>query len=183
MRNEDIGLFHEKSLDLESRGPWYPLPGTSLAAFEKAFAESGFWTPDSGIFAIIDQTDRVIVVISWQRLNGDVPDIELGYRLLSPADSGKGVVTEALGLMTAWLFDTQPQANRLGLVIHVDNGRSLRVAEKCRFAREATFREAWYNRGRWHDVAICNITRREFEARRDASARQGADDPSLMAVG
>ena len=58
MRNEDIGPFHEKSLDLESRGPWYPLPGTSLAAFEKAFAESGFWTPDSGIFAIIDQTGR-----------------------------------------------------------------------------------------------------------------------------
>lgn len=33
MRNEDIGPFREKSLDLESRGPWYPLPGTSLAAF------------------------------------------------------------------------------------------------------------------------------------------------------
>lgn len=57
MRSEDIGPFHEKSLDIESRGPWYPLPGTSLAAFEKAFAESGFWTPERGIFVITDKTE------------------------------------------------------------------------------------------------------------------------------
>jgi ribosomal-protein-alanine N-acetyltransferase len=183
MRNEDIGPFHEKSLDVESRGPWYPLPGTSLAAFEKAFAESGFWTPERGIFVITDDTDRVIGNISWQQLNGDVSDIELGYRLLSPADSGKGIVSEALGLMTDWLFDTQPQTNGLSLTIHVDNLASLRVAEKCGFIREATFREAWYNRGRWHDVAICNITRHEFEARRESSARQGADAANLKAVG
>ena len=85
--------------------------------------------------------------------------------------------------MTEWLFDSQPQANRLTLTIHVDNLASLRVAEKCGFVREATFREAWYNRGHWHDVAICNITRREFEARRTAEARQGADATSLTAVG
>lgn len=160
-----------------------PAAGTSLAAFEKAFAESGLWTHQKGTFAITDKADRVIGNVSWGQLNGDVPDIELGYRLNSPADSGKGIVTEALGLMTEWLFATQPQANRLSLTIHVDNLASLRVAEKCGFIREATFREAWYNRGHWHDVAISNITRREFEARRDSSVRRGADATSLMAVG
>jgi len=44
LRADDIGPLHQGSLDLEARGPWYPLPTTPLGKYEAAFAGSGFWS-------------------------------------------------------------------------------------------------------------------------------------------
>ena len=73
-----------------------------------------------------------------------------------------GVATNAVRLLTRWLFETQ-QMNRLRLTIHVDNAASKRVAEKAGFTFEAVSHRAWYHRGRWHDVAVYTLTRDEFE--------------------
>lgn len=74
-------------------------------------------------------------------------------------------MTEALGLLSGWLFDSG-HVNRLRANVHVDNKASRRVAEKCGFTLEATARAAWYNRGHWHDVAVFTLNREEFEALR-----------------
>lgn len=169
LRGDDIGPLHDSSLDLEHRGPWYPLPSTPLGKFEAAFAESGFWSRDEGIFAIVDRSERLIGVVGWELLNGDIPDVEVSYRLLDQADRGKGIATEALGLLTGWLFDTG-RMNRLRANVHLDNKASRRVVEKSGFTQEATARAAWYNRGRWHDVAVYTLTRDEFEELRTAGA-------------
>ena len=169
LRSDDIGPLHDSSMDLENRGPWYPLPRSPRSKFEAAFAESGFWTRDDGIFAITDHDDRLIGIVEWELLNGDVPDVEVSYRLLDQADRGKGITTEALGLLSGWLFDSG-QINRLRANVHVDNKASRRVVEKCGFTQEATARAAWYNRGRWHDVAVYTLTREEFEALRKTAA-------------
>ena len=169
LRRDDIESLHSRSLDLETRGPWYPLPGTPLAKFEAVFAETGFWSRDEGIFAIVDRSQRMVGIVGWERLNGDLPDVEVSYRLLDQADRGKGIATEALGLLTGWLFDTG-HANRLRANVHVDNKASRRVVEKAGFTQEAIARASWYNRGQWHDVAVYTITRGEFEERRGAAA-------------
>ena len=169
LRSDDIGPLHASTLDLETRGPWYPLPGTPLVKFEATFAESGFWTPDAGVFAIVDRADRRLGIVGWELLTGDLPDVEVSYRLIDQADRGKGITTEALGLLCAWLFDTG-HMNRLRANVHLDNAASRRVCEKSGFTQEATARAAWYRSGRWHDVAVYTITRDEFEARRAAAA-------------
>ena len=169
LRGDDIGPLHASSLDLETRGLWYPLPGTPLGKFEAAFAESGFWSRDEGIFAIVDRNERLVGIVGWELLNGDIPDIEVSYRLLDQADRGKGIATEALGLLTGWLFDTG-HANRLRANVHVDNKASRRVVEKSGFTQEAIARASWYNRGQWHDAAVYTITRGEFEELRRAAA-------------
>ncbi len=168
LRRDDIQPLHDSALDLEARGPWYPLPGMPLVKFEATFAESGFWSQDEGVFAIVDRSDRMVGVVGWEKLNGDVPDFEIFYRLLEIANFGKGIATEALGLLTGWLFDTG-HMNRLRANVHVDNKASRRVCEKSGFTQEATARAGWYNRGRWHDVAVYTLTRDEFEERRKAS--------------
>jgi ribosomal-protein-alanine N-acetyltransferase len=169
VRADDIGPLHDSSLDLENRGLWYPLPTTPLAKFEADFADSGFWTAGDGIFAIVDRSDRLVGIVGWEQLNGDVADIEVSYRLFDQADRGKGIVTEALGLLVGWLFDTG-HANRLRASVHVDNKASRRVAEKCGFSYEGTSRAGWYNRGQWHDIAVYTVTRAEFEDQRLAVA-------------
>jgi ribosomal-protein-alanine N-acetyltransferase len=171
VRAEEVGPLYESSLDLENRGPWYPLPTTPLAKLEADFADSGFWTAGDGIFAIADRSDRLLGIVGWEQLNGDVADVEVSYRLFDQADHGKGIVTEALGLLVGWLFDTG-HMNRLRASVHVDNKASRRVAEKAGFTCEGTSRAGWYNRGRWHDVAVYTITRSEFEERRATAAPQ-----------
>ncbi len=168
VRRDEVERLHESTMDLESRGPWYPLPGTPLIKFEARFAESGFWAADEGVFTIVDQTDRLVGIVGWELLSGDLPDVEISYRLLDRDDHGKGITTEAVGLLTGWLFDTG-HMNRLRANVHVDNTASRRVVEKSGFTQEATARASWYSRGRWHDVAVYTITRDEFEARRAAA--------------
>ncbi len=160
---DDLEWVYEQVIDVESRGPWYPLPTRSFVAFRRAFEEHGYWTLDSGWFLIEDKAGRVVGQIDWARLSGDIPDMELGYRTYLQADRGKGYVTEAVRLMTRWLFETQP-INRIRLTAHVDNQASRHVAVKCGFTHEATAHEAWPSRGRWHDVDVFIQTRSAFAA-------------------
>jgi RimJ/RimL family protein N-acetyltransferase len=160
----DLEELHRELLDLESRGPWYPLPRTSFIKFRAAFDESGFWSADEGIFLIVDEQGRTIGTADWEHLNGSVSDVEAAYHIFDRRDWGKGFATQAVDLLTGWLFDSQP-INRVQLVIHVDNVGSRRVAEKSGFTKEATAREAWYHKGAWHDVDIYVMTRVESEGR------------------
>jgi len=162
----DLDDLHRHLLDGEARGPWYPLPRTSLTRLRRSFEDSGFWSEDDGIFLIVTPEGGVLGLISWERLNSDTPDVELGYRLFSVADMGAGATTEALRLLTSYLFDTSARTNRLRLVIHVDNVASRRVAEKGGFSKECTAREAWHHCGTWHDVDVFTLTRAEWTAQR-----------------
>jgi len=161
----DLQTLHARSLDLEARGPWYPLPSSSLTSYRRDFAENGFWGRDAGTFVVVDHDDRLLGLVVWWKISGSIEDTEVGYRLLDPADRGHGITTEALDLLDGWLFDTS-RINRLRAVSHVNNAASHRVLEKCGFTKEATAREAWYHKGRWEDVDVFVMTRAEFEARR-----------------
>jgi RimJ/RimL family protein N-acetyltransferase len=161
----DLDELHRKLIDIEGRGPWYPMSRTSLTGFRGRFEEAGFWSQDEGILVMVDDQDRLLSTVDWNKLNGDVPDMELGYRVFDRADWGKGIASEALDLLAGWLFDSQP-INRLRLTIHVENASSHRVAEKCGFTKEGTSREAWYHKGKWHDIDVYTMTRAESDERR-----------------
>ncbi|MGH2466379.1 MAG: GNAT family N-acetyltransferase, partial [Candidatus Limnocylindrales bacterium] len=94
----------------------------------------------------------------------DTPDLELGYRIFDQADRGRGAATEAVRLAGSYLFGIGHD-HRLRLVIHPDNFASRRVAEKNEFLLEGTSRQAWYDRGEWHDVLVFTVTREEWQAR------------------
>jgi RimJ/RimL family protein N-acetyltransferase len=177
VREEDLETFHRYRTDIETRGPWMPLPRVSFAAQRADFARHGWWSADEGRFMIADSEGRTVGYVAWELLNGTIPDVELGYGLFDRAEMGKGYTTEAVDLLAEYLFDVY-QMNRLALYIHPDNAASLRVAQKCGFTKEATAREAWYNRGRWTDIDMYVLTRRESEAR-----RQGAPVAATTMIG
>ncbi|HEY2915679.1 MAG TPA: GNAT family protein [Candidatus Limnocylindrales bacterium] len=166
VRESDLDELFTKSIDIESRGPWFPHPESSLGKMRKTYAENGWWSADYGQFAAVDDTDRLVAHVLWWKLNGSIGDTELGYRVFDPADRGKGIASEAVDLLAGWLFDSYP-LNRLQLVIHVENAASHRVAEKCGYTKETTARGAWYHKGAWQDVDVFTMTRAQFDQRRD----------------
>ena len=168
VREADLDELYARSIDIESRGPWFPLPENSLSKMRKTYAENGWWSAEYGQFAVIDRDERLVGHVLWWKLTGSVGDTELGYRVFDAADRGKGIATEAVDLLGAWLFDSY-SLNRLQLVIHVDNVASHRVAEKCGYTKEATAREAWYHKGRWHDVDVFTIKRIDYDQRRGSN--------------
>jgi RimJ/RimL family protein N-acetyltransferase len=62
---------------------------------------------------------------------------ELGY-VVAPAARGRGVASEALGLLTDWAFALGME--RLELLISVENEASKRVAARCGYVREGVLR-------------------------------------------
>ncbi|AGL17468.1 GNAT family N-acetyltransferase [Actinoplanes sp. N902-109] len=62
---------------------------------------------------------------------------EVGYWTAAPA-RGRGVASQAVGLLTAWAFGRFAQLHRIELLHAVDNVASCRVAVRSGFAYEAT---------------------------------------------
>jgi RimJ/RimL family protein N-acetyltransferase len=173
LREDDLDAIYATNIDLETRGPWYPLPSQSLTTFRAAFGESGMWSPDRGGFLIVDRDDRRVGIVGWGKLDGYGSDIELSYRLFDRDLMGRGIATEAVNLLIDYLFDWQP-VHRLVLYIHVDNVPSHRVAEKCGFTKEGTIRHGWFHRGTYHDLSVLSLIREEREASRRQLAQSSA---------
>ena len=96
---------------------------------------------------------------------GYLDELELSYILYSTEHRGRGIATEAVRLLTGYLFD-RTKTNRIRLVIHPGNAPSRRVAEKSGYTLEGVARGAWYHRGRNHDVVVWAILRAEHQPER-----------------
>jgi RimJ/RimL family protein N-acetyltransferase len=66
---------------------------------------------------------------------------------------GRGVASDALGLLTRWGFDDLG-ARRIELFISVDNVASKRVAERCGYVYEGTLRGMHVKQDIWEDTEI-----------------------------
>ena len=78
-------------------------------------------------------------------------------------DRGQGVVSEALRLFSAYLFEWK-KTPRLQLLIDKNNAPSRRVAEKCGYKREGTLRKSFFIRGEYVDCDLFSLVREECPA-------------------
>ena len=88
---------------------------------------------------------------------------EIGYSLFQRKDRGQGVVSEALRLFSAYLFDWK-STPRLQVLIAKDNAPSRRVAEKCGYQHEGTLRKCFFLRGEYVDCDLFSLLREECPA-------------------
>jgi ribosomal-protein-alanine N-acetyltransferase len=157
----DVDRMYEIHMDISNRGEFWPLDLTSEVAFKRDFNENGFWTDERGLLVMVDENDQLVGDIGFFR---PVPyfnaTLEIFYRVYDDSQRGKGVTTEALGLLVRYLFDTKT-CERIQLGIDTENGASRRVAEKAGFSHEGTMRSPMFHRGRHHDMEIYSILRGE----------------------
>lgn len=161
VKNSDVDSLWEKHIDIEDRGPFFPIGVASQSRFHREFQETGFWEDDNGMLVIVDEEDRIIGHIEYFPTVKYLDELELSYHIYGSESRGKGIATEAVILMTRYLFERKNK-NRIRLIIHPDNKASQRVAEKAGFQREGVARGAWYNRGKHHDVIVYSALKDEY---------------------
>ena len=153
IRETDLEPLYAFHVDIDNRGEFFPRGMLSQPAFQKQFAETGFWTKDEGMLVIVTPDDAILGHIEFFKTVNYLDEFELSYQIYATENRGKGAASEAVGLLVSYLFETK-RVNRIRLVIHPGNAASRRLAEKCGFRHEGTARGAWYNAGRHHDVEI-----------------------------
>lgn len=164
IRETDLETLFTCLSDIRNRGDYFPINLHPETGLRKQFQENGFWSEDKGLLLIINEAAALIGHIEFFKPVDYLDGYELSYLIYDTAERGKGVASEAVRLLTRYLFDTK-KVNRVQLIIHPENVASKRVAEKNGFIHEGVMRGAWYHRGRYHDVEVYALLRREFDAR------------------
>ncbi len=155
----DLETIYRLQLDVEARGPWFPHSVESLTGLKKEYQENGFWTGKRGAILMIDNaTNQIIGELFFFPTVDYLSELEIGYIVFDTKSRKKGATTEALRLLTEYLFDIRT-VNRIRLVIATDNAGSRRVAEKNGYRHEGTMRAAWFNGGKYIDGELYAITR------------------------
>jgi [ribosomal protein S5]-alanine N-acetyltransferase len=169
IRSGDIDELWRRHVEIDNRGDFYPRGIASQVTFRKRFDETGLWSKEEGTLVIVDADDALLGEIEFFRTVAYLDEVELSYLLFDRASDGKGYVSEAVRLLSRYLFETRP-LNRIRLVIHTGNAASQGVARKNGFTLEGTMRGAWFNRGRHHDVQLWSLLRDECLGPREPSA-------------
>jgi [ribosomal protein S5]-alanine N-acetyltransferase len=165
VREGDLGPLYELMSDLESRGAYFPLGVQSEPALRASFAKNGFWDREEGMLLMV-AGDEIVGEIEYFPITHYLVGYELSYQLFGSRHAGKGYTSEAVDLLTRYLFGRK-RVNRMQLNIHPDNAASKRVAAKCGFTFEGIMRGAWFHGGEYQDLEIWSLLRDE------ASGAQG----------
>jgi RimJ/RimL family protein N-acetyltransferase len=161
IQENDLQYLYERHTDIDDRGPYFPIGVMSMPRFLRQYQESGFWTDDEGMLVIVGEAERILGHIEFYPTVRYLDELELSYHIYGSEHRGKGIASEAVRLMAAYLFQRK-KVNRIRLMIHPANKASLRVAEKAGFERESIARGIWFNRGRSEDLVVCAALRDEF---------------------
>jgi RimJ/RimL family protein N-acetyltransferase len=167
-RNIILRLYTESDLDeflplhakLMERGEFFPISLKSDADTRKEFGEHGWWEEHTGRMLITAKDGRMLGGIGFFQPSPYQAGYELGYGIFRPEDRGKGFMTVALRIFSAYLFELKP-IPRLQVSMAVGNAASRRTAEKCGYQYEGTLRKYFYMRGKHHDCDLLSLLRDE----------------------
>ena len=109
------------------------------------------------------ETGRIIGTIGFMWIQRDNAAAEVGYSL-SRAYWNRGIMTEALRALLRYGFRSM-NLNRIEAQHETENPASGAVMRKCGMQREGTLRQRLLNKGRFVDVELYAILRKDFAIR------------------
>jgi diamine N-acetyltransferase len=116
------------------------------------------------VLAIEDKADGAFVgLVYLNDIDWFVRNAEFGILIGERSRQGRGLAKDALALVADYAFGTL-NLNRLYLRVVAFNKRALRLYRSFGFVEEGTQRQHAFLRGRYYDVVLMGLLRREFEA-------------------
>jgi RimJ/RimL family protein N-acetyltransferase len=159
----DLDELYSLDADLAARGDHFPLRLHSLAEMRAQFRQTGWWQEDQGRMVVADHEGRMVGAIVFFKPSPMLAGYEIGFTIFRPADRGKGCMTEALLIFSAYLFELKP-VPRLQLGMFAGNAASRRVAEKCGYQYEGTQRQGSFLHGQYRDRETFSLLRNDCPA-------------------
>ena len=156
----DLEELFTLDADLSARGECFPIALHTSNEMRAQFRETGWWQEDQGRMVIVGEDGRMVGAIVFFRPSPMLAGYEIGYTIFRPADRGRGYMSEALGIFSAYLFELKP-IPRLQLAMFAGNAPSRKVAEKCGFQFEGTQRQGGFLRGEYRDRETFSLLRSE----------------------
>ena len=147
------GLVFDEQVRRFTRIPSEPPPGFPHA-WLSGYLEGGRHERRAG-FVVLDGAGTPVGLAVVPRFDRETATAELGY-IVAAAARGRGVATGALALLGAWAF-TELEAQRLELLIDVDNEASKRVAERSGYVCEGVLRSLFVKENLRRDTEIWSL--------------------------
>jgi [ribosomal protein S5]-alanine N-acetyltransferase len=169
VRESDLEALYGHLANLAGRGEYFPTGLMGEARLNSAFAQNSLWDEEEGMLLMVTADDEIVGEIEFFPITHYLQGYELSYQVFGPEHSGKGYSTEAVRLLTDYLFGRK-RVNRIQLNIHPGNRPSKRVAEKSGFTFEGIMRQCWFHQGDFHDLEIWSQIRSEWTASKSANS-------------
>lgn len=160
VREGDLEEILNLKNNLTERGEYGHVSLSSEHNFKKKFMDTGLWDDNAGVLLIMDKNDKLVGEIAYFKGVFYMAGYEVGYQLYRKEDRGKGYMTEALTIFSAYLFALKP-IERLEICVSKGNIPSRKVAEKCGFKFEGIKRNAVFNSGSYDDLELLSLLRGE----------------------
>lgn len=160
MLEKDIDTYCDLTNDFMEVGDHFPVIMRTPSETRSVFYETGFFNMAGGRMLIVSKEDEILGFVSYFKTAAYVSGYELGYQIFKSEHRGKGYVSEALKLFSAYLFELYP-ITRLQICMEKDNLASERVAIKCGFQYEGQMRDAWFVRGKLITNQVYSMIRSE----------------------
>ena len=113
---------------------------------------------DIALGIITQETDSLIGFIGLNRIDQENSQVQLGFFLGVQKDGGEHYLSEAVGLMKSYMFETLTM-NRVWLYVDATDAQTINLLERQGFGREATLRQDRYHNGRYYDTVVMGQVR------------------------
>ncbi len=148
----------------DAKGEFLSLEMMLHGVVEKRMEDESHSKENCETFLIIDENESIIGRVFHFKTIPYFNGREIGYGMFSNDFRGKGIMSEAVQLLTDYLFNTL-LINRLAIHMHVNNIASEKVAINCGFKKEGVARGASFSRGKHVDIAMYALLREEWAQR------------------
>lgn len=154
---------------------WNPHPSpeytrTYLTMIGRFYRKGEFYD-----WAVVEKASgRMIGTCGFARLEQNHRVGEIGY-VLNPAYHGRGYATEAASAVIRYGFETLG-LNRIEGRYMVENIASRRVMEHCGLVFEGVLRQSMMVKGRFRDIGLCSLLRKDYNPQSADAARSAVPD-------
>jgi ribosomal-protein-alanine N-acetyltransferase len=148
----------------DAKGEFLSLEMMLQGVVEKRMEDESHSKENCETFLIVDENETIIGRVFHFKTIPYFNSREIGYGMFSDEYRGKGIMSEAVQLLTDYLFNTL-LINRLAIHMHVNNFASEKVAIKCGYIKEGVARGASFSRGQHVDIAMYALLREEWTQR------------------
>jgi len=160
VREADLDEYIRYANDYVARGDFWPEGLMAEMRARNEFKESGWWEPERGTLLITDLSGKMLGRLFFWKSVTYHDAFEIGGMIFQPEQRGKGMMSEALPMLIAWLFDTK-RVDRLQATHLMGNEASKTVLQRAGLTYEGTLRKAVFHRGQAVDLLVYSILRGE----------------------